>query len=465
MKKMLLAVAAAGALTALTATSAMAFENEFHGMFKFMGYYGNFLNGAGTYLGPDAKEGFFAEQRARLQYIAKANDNLKLVTHFELDSRYGGGNWMAKGSSTGYKGTTGDDGGNLDADQLTLETKNIYLDYNCPITGANVKVGAQPWADAYNSLFILADMTGAYVTKSFDPVTVSAGWFRFDDNTLGNTNEPGKHTSDLYVLDAKVAPNKNIKVGASYYYVQNSSDLGTAWTSATTYNSGPAFSNLNMVGANATLSFDPVTISPFAAYQFGNTDELIAAKHVQNDISAYLLGTTAKVKTGNGSINMAAIYMSGDDNGTGKSNSWQTISSAATYFNAGNMWLLARPGQATNTSTTIYGTDMTLGGRGLFLASLGYEGTVGKMFYNTNVGYAQTAEERAGEDGYIGCEINAQVGYKLYDNLSASVAGAYVALGDGMNSKSGHLINPAKPYGFADAKDPFLVNVQLSYAF
>jgi hypothetical protein len=71
MKKTLLAVAAAGALTALTATSAMAFENEFHGMYRFAGFYGNFFEG--TTFSPsqaaaalDGKtndgSGFFAEQ-------------------------------------------------------------------------------------------------------------------------------------------------------------------------------------------------------------------------------------------------------------------------------------------------------------------------------------------------------------------------------------------------------------------
>ena len=32
----------------------------------------------------------YFEQRARLQYTAKVSDDLKLVTHFELDTRFGG---------------------------------------------------------------------------------------------------------------------------------------------------------------------------------------------------------------------------------------------------------------------------------------------------------------------------------------------------------------------------------------
>ena len=98
MKKKFIAVAAGVAVSAAMAVPALALENEFHGMYKAFGYSSNFFNGQtlskaqaqGSLtstpaipvgrLNSDAHSGFFAEQRARLQYIAKANDNLKLVT-------------------------------------------------------------------------------------------------------------------------------------------------------------------------------------------------------------------------------------------------------------------------------------------------------------------------------------------------------------------------------------------------
>ena len=70
---------------------------------------------------------------------------------------------------------SGNDAGNIDADQLTLETKSVYLDFNCPITGANFKVGLQPWADSYQSLFLLADMTGVTPPRNLPPLPLSAG--------------------------------------------------------------------------------------------------------------------------------------------------------------------------------------------------------------------------------------------------------------------------------------------------
>ncbi|BCG45813.1 LamB porin family protein, putative [Citrifermentans bremense] len=441
-QKKMLAFAAVTALSAATAVPAMALENEFHGMFKFMGYQSNSLTGgnSGTVnLNSDAHSGFFAEQRARLMYIAKANDNLKLVTHFELDTRFGG-------VTGGYKGIgTGNDSGNLDADQLTLETKNIYLDFNEPNTSTNFKVGMQPWTDAYGSLFLSADMTGVYATKKFDPATVSLGWFRFDDNTLptGTNTGAGQFTADLIVLDGKFALNKDMTVGASYYNIQN--DTGARLGAAATPGVGD-FELLHMLGVNADLKFGDVVVKPFAAYQFGELN-------ANDDISAYVLGASGKVKVGPGAVNFAGYYLSGDKNTTGDTDSFQTVTAATTYFNPANMWLLVRPNQATNTSTSVLNNDMTAEGRGTYGVFAGYEGTANKVFYNANLGYMATSEKRAGEKSSLGTEVNAQVGYKIYDNLSTSVAAAYVFLGDAFDDPAG---NP---------DDPYLFNVQVSYLF
>ncbi len=440
-QKKLLAFAAVSALSAATAVPAMALENEFHGMFKFMGYQTNALQGGDLKVlaSDDAHSGFFAEQRARIMYTAKANDNLKLVTHFELDTRFGG---LKVTDTKGYKGTyNGNDGGQLDADSLTLETKNVYLDFNCPITGANFKVGMQPWADAYQSLFLLADMTGVIGSKKVDNFTGSLGWFRFDDNTAAiaaadTTNTgAGEYTADLIVVDGKYALNKDITLGASYYNVQNDSGTTT-----------PNYELLHMIGLNADMKFGDAVVKPFAAYQFGE-------KNDTTDISAYMFGATAKVKVGPGSVNLAGYYLSGDNNNTGDVKSFQTIAASTTYFNASNMWLLQRPGQAINTSTSLLGNDNTAKGLGSAGVFAGYEGTMDKVFYNANVGYMTTSKKNAAGDKSIGTEINAQVGYKVYDNLSASVAGAYAFLGNYFDATA------------PDADNPYLVNVQLSYAF
>ena len=144
MKKRLLAVAAVSALTVATAVPALAFENEFHGLFRVRGIIDNFNDGGGGAVKPSISSptSNYIEQRARLMYIAKANDDLKLVTHFEIDSRWGD-------NSYGSNNTWRNNGGGIGADQTNLETKNVYLDFNIPSTPLNVKLGIQGFDDGY----------------------------------------------------------------------------------------------------------------------------------------------------------------------------------------------------------------------------------------------------------------------------------------------------------------------------
>ena len=442
--KKILAFAAVSALSAATAVPAMALENEFHGLYRAFGFMTNAETGGGTFnFAKDAKTSSYVEQRARIMYIAKANDNLKLVTHFELDNRWGG--------QTGTKYQTNDAGG-LDADQVTLETKNIYLDFNCPLTGANVKIGMQPFSDAYKGVFGAFDGSGLVLSKKLDAFTPTFAYFRFNDNDYSAAvGAVGKQTEDMAVLDGKFAVNKDLTVGASYYFVQR--DLPAASTTI-------AAENLHMLGVNAAAKFGPAAVDAYAAYQFG---EFSGAR----DLSAYMVGANAKIKAGPGSVNVAALYLSGEDNvATGTTadyGGFQTLAAggAVSYYNPSNMWLLIRNGQTINSSTAVIGTDLTVSGRGLMGLFAGYEGTAGKVFYNANIGYAATAEERGSEDGPLGTEVNATVGYKLYDNLAVSATAAYAFLGDGLNSTTA----ATRIGGASDADDPYLTAIQFNYTF
>lgn len=255
-------------------------------------------------------------------------------------------------------------------------------------------------------------------------------------------------------MDGKFAVNKDVTVGATYYNIQNDTVAIPATATTAAVPRAVNYDLLHMIGVNADLKFGDVVVKPFAAYQFGEINS-------NDDISAYVLGATGKVKVGAGAVNFAGYYLSGDKNTTGDTDSFQTVAAATTYFNPANMWLLVRPNQAINTSTSVVNNDMTIGGRGSYGVFAGYEGTANKLFYNANIGYMAAAEKRDGEKSSIGTEINAQVGYKIYDNLSASVAAAYAFLGDGLTSTG----NRIDGFGAANADDPYLFNMQLSYLF
>jgi len=468
MKKSLIVLGAA-AMVAAAAVPALAFENEFHGMYRSFGYLSNAYSGGGTFnenKRSASQNSNYIEQRARIQYIAKASDDLKLVTHFELDSLFGGKN------DAKYRFST--DAGVLDADGISIETKNVYLDFNVAAP-LNVKLGIQPFSDNYQGVFGNFDGAGVVATGKFGILTPSLGWFRTNQDNVaaaagttngGNIAYPiGKKSTDFTTVDIKAALNKDITVGGSYYLLTKDSAKGILDANgAAPAGSGiPAAQLVHTLGLNAAAKVGPAALNAFAAYQFGEFNDT-------RDLSAYSAGVVAKVKAGPGNVNFSTLYLSGEKNTAGTDNykGWQQIASSGTtsYFSASNMWLLIRNGATINTSTAIGTNDLTKGGRGLFGVFAGYDGTAGKVFYAANAGYAQVAEKRGTEKGDIGTELNATVGYKLYDALSVSLNGAYAMLGDGAKNAVadgglGFYAGPAK----TTAVNPYATFVRVDYAF
>lgn len=440
-KKTVAIVTAAGALAAIS-VPAMALENEFHGMYRAFAYLTNATSGGGGFnLVNGSQTDKYIEQRARIQYIAKASDDLKLVTHFELDTKFGGQNTSA-GAAVSNKYPIGD-GGALDADRISIETKNVYLDFNCPITGSNVKVGVQPFNDAYQGTFGNFDGSGVAISKKFNNFTGTYAYFTTANTGSGTAFPSYKTATDLNVLDAKFAVNKDITVGANYYNVLSGADS--------------LF--LNMIGLNAAAKIGPAAISASAGYQFGDSVT------VGRKLSAFGGAVAAKLDAGPGKVNVAALYLSGDTAKAGSDNEgWQAIRSDVTYFTPANMWLITRNAATINSSTAIGGSsDITRGGRGIIGVFAGYDGAMDKIFYNANIGWAQVAEKQAAADAAIGTELNATVGYKLYSSLSVSATAAYAILGDGYGKTNVVLLNGANVAKSYD--NPFLTNIQLNYTF
>ena len=454
-KKTVAIATAVGALTAIS-VPAMALENEFHGMFRNFFYLSNALSGGGGFMMKDgAGTSRYAEQRARIQYTAKASDDLKLVTHFELDSRWGGNDVAAGGNADKYG--TSNDAGKLDADGISLETKNVYLDFNCPITGSNVKAGIQPFSDAYQGTFGNWDGAGLQVSKKFSALTGTAAWFRAADTNVKNATDY-KKSADIYVLDGKFALGKDLTLGANYYAVSRDTGTNGTGATATALSANSVVAEFtNMLGLNAAAKVGPAAVTASLGYQFGDFN-------ATRDLKAFGATATAKIDLGVGKVNASALYLSGNKNTTGDYKGWQTAAAGVTYFNASNMWLLIRNGATINSSTSVSGADIANKGLGMIGGFAGFEGALDKIFYSANIGYAEVAEKGAAKSASLGTEVNATVGYKLYSNLSASLTGAYLVLGDGL--KQDVAANTLAGFGAgAKADNPFLTNVQLNYTF
>ncbi len=448
--KKTLVITASAALTVATAVPALALENEFHGIFRLFGAVSNFngslptkdANGNDTGLYLPAEDGkrvptaTYIAQRARLMYIAKANDDLKLVTHFEIDSRWGDAAYTNRRNQ----------GGAIGADTVNLETKSVYLDFNCPITGANVKVGMQPYDDAFKGVLFGADMAGLLASRSFGSLDASAGFFRFDDKGL-----PGKKARDMVAATAKYAVTKDLKVGGAYYFIDDdrSGDYGYVNQEQGETNT---FHNL---GINAEANLGPVTLDGFFLYQFGSLRSPVG-RHV----SAFAGNVGARGKIGPGTARAEFLYVSGDTGGS-STNAFQSVDDEHGFYN-GNMQLLFRDAYAMTIDNAVVYTSNNQD-QGVIAGFLGYDLPItSKLSTSFNAGFASVAKENrnstldTSNGKYLGTEVNASVDYKLFDNMTASVRGAYVILGDYFDD----VTTDGK-----DPEDPYMGSVILNYAF
>ncbi|MDD2310101.1 MAG: hypothetical protein PHH91_11015 [Desulfuromonadaceae bacterium] len=431
-KKVATISVAAGALVAIS-VPAFAMENEFHGMYRLRAIMSNYENSGGGVLSDNSSTLTAFEQRARLQYTAKANADLKLVTQFEIDSSWGDASY-ANGRGTG---------GAMGADTVNLETKHVYLDYNCPLTGANFKVGIQAQGDAYKGVLFNDDMGGAFATKKFGAVTAKAGFARMYDNAGANVT--GQNTGDLYLLDAKYAVSKDLSVGGSYYLVHND-----------TLNLNAA--NMHMVGVNAAAKFGIVNADAFVAYQGGT--ELYSA--VGKDLSAFAAQLNAQVNLDKaGTVRANVLYLSGDDGKDAKNtNEWQSLKSGTTQTSASNnyygskMKLLVRNAYNMDTDKALV-FQLT----NLTILTAGYDAKINdKLGASVNVGYAMFNEKGTRDSASIGTELNGQLDYKMFSNLTASLEAAYVVLGDAYKGTGGAVANKLPD-------NPYMTSVMMNYSF
>ncbi|NVO00595.1 MAG: hypothetical protein HXX17_14865 [Geobacteraceae bacterium] len=465
MKKQLVILSAA-AMVAAAAVPALALENEFHGMFLTQGISSNLNNGT---TGPVAVsqanlalDKTFVDQRARLQYIAKANDDLKLVTHFEFDGRWG---------DNSYSGGARNSGLALGADSTSIEVKSVYLDFNIPGAPVNAKVGMQGLNDAYKGVFVGNDAAGALLTTKLGAATVSTGWFRFDDARAAG-QALGKTTRDFTLLDGSFAVSKDVKVGASYYYYFDDNAALSGTGTGIFAGNGKGEQQIHMLGVNGAATFGPATLDGFFLYQDGVIrNSAFTSKH----LSAFAANVGAKVNVGPGAVKTSFLYTSGSDcknanaDGCVGKNSFisaQNETSSAYMesgvFSGANSILIFRGNsyRTSNTDQSIV-SDPSNKGTGIAAAFVGYDGAINKLFFNTNAAFVANAKKQytAGtyknKSQYLGSEINAEVGYKLYDNLRASVQGAYVFLGPAFSHTDGTTY----------AKAPYLGRVILSYTF
>lgn len=536
-KKRILAVAAAGALGALAAVPAMAFENEFHGAYTLKYYLSNYeQGGGGNPLAPSAagvvtspgataynttdslRTNNYFEQRARIFYSAKANDDLKLVTAFEIDSVWGDkaqgqlptGSATAPGNGVFTTAAFRNSGGALEADAVNLETKWVYLDFKIPSTPTRVTAGIQAVKDQLKGIFLDADVAGVITSTKLNALTLNLGYARAYDQSFyanGTLALPkGVENLDIGIVEAKYAVTKDMNVGFAYYLYADGRPtnyggaLGTTTTSANTVNTTTVTGGVNTsatlihtIGLTGDAKVGPVALSGFLAYQNG-VIRGINANGDSDYLNAFAYNLAAKAAVGPGTLKSALLFTSGNSQaastgasrhltgwvGTSQSADavWSSTTGTCTY-NEGGMMLLNRNALNNNTTTdyaVIYNTSngtTPVNAQGMYLYTLGYDATITpKLYTNVNAGAAWVAhtniskpvDKATGKQNatnYMGTEVNIETGYKMYDNLTARFQAAYVILG---GFYKGALSTGSKATPL-DPENPYTARIILSYAF
>lgn len=388
-------------LAAAVATPAMALENQISGSFTSFYDISNYSAVGGTPVHDAKTENYFV-QRVRLGYTAKASEDVKLVTKFELDY-----NWYGNNS---YETSRGG-GAALGADGINLETKNLYLDLNV-VKGLNAKIGMQAYNDAFKGVIFDADMAGLLLSHEYSNASVTAGLFRFADKTAAWTSEMstiGKYTQDMFSLDGKYNFSKALKVGAAYYYFSD--------------NRIPADeAKVHTLGVNAEGELGHLTLSGFALSQFGDRDSATKAKGYVYNLGAKmpLAGGTARTEFLYAGGGKNSLYIPASDNGGTEGGGF--------YDN--EMIILSRDKNATTIDNAIV-YDINNGDQGVIFGSVGFDYPLTpKLSGSVNAGFAAVAKSKGPNNSdFLGTELNVETNYKLMPAVTIGARAGYVFLG------------------------------------
>ena len=466
-QKQMLTIAAAGALTAVTALPAMAFENVFNGTFAVKTYLSNFENGTGSALVPTrdkTKANNFTDQRLRLNYTAKASDDLKLIVQLEMNTLWGN-------TAVSSLANTSGGGGGIETDGINVATRHAYLDFNMG-KSFNMKLGQQPYQDTLKGLYAGSiDLPMALATYKQGGYTLGLGYSRFNDTTgLTGNSFKGDRAADLYLIENTYAFNKDTKVGLAYYL--NVDNVGDA-------TAGGQSKKINTFGLSGQTKLGSLDLSGFAAMQAGYMKNTVAP--ASTSYHGWAANVAAKMKAGKGTARTAFLFASGNNNGNNGSGAhnrgWQTLSAAGSttstgaaqnsYVEGGMMLLTRNPAQGGTNDDGYIRKPVT----NIALLTMGYDASLTeKLYLNGNVGFAWLpasqylsstyAATPANGSDFMGTEINLETGYKLYNNLTLKAQAAYVILGGAYKNTATNNAGTA-----ADPANPWTMRLGAHYSF
>jgi len=523
-----LALWVGGSLVAGNASLALAVENEFHVAYTVRSIVSNFDDGSCTSLGSGISgyangvngafdktksfttlahktyDGFITEQKARLNYSGKVDDDLKVIAQFDISYLFGQGQYMENYQNAGLKQPGYADGGGLGGGDVDLRTKALYVDYRLENKPVRFKVGLQPFTDPYKGTILSNVAAGIVSSYEADKFELQAGWFRlhaveldlaksgsgaesiqggkYIDPATGLPFDDSWRTDDFYLLQGTYKATDALTLGASFYAWQSD------WKS--TFNSGTGAGSVSPTTGTttATTGLTPLNQDDLELYYAGTTAEYKFGKggvldgffvynfgervnHIaktKQHVSAFETSASARIPVGNsGLLRSTVIYTSGDNNPNGKSRSdfggvVNVDGMPESYFTyPGTLLLFTSQIGAVSNRNVLH--SVANEGTGITAGFIGYDHNfTKKLFATANAGFAAANENPYQRQGhYIGTELGGEIGYKFKPTATIRLQGATVLLGsyyDGVAS-DGTTANPKNP------ANPYTARIVLSYLF
>jgi hypothetical protein len=380
MKKIIASAVGLMMLGGVAVTTANAFESKFGGYWRTRLF-------SQTDFNPDSSSYFRVDTRTRLYYTAIFNENFKFVNKFEFDANYGD-----------------DDGGNIGTDGKIFEVKNSYADFT--LGAVNTKLGLQGAVIARGFIFD-DDFAGINVKGTWGTVNPQFMWLRAS----------GEYVSESETDDDIFAVLVPFKIGdmttLNPYFVYRNAD-----SSNEDY----------YLGIDADMNFDVASAWGTFIWQGGtktsreNADFIDDFFDFDNDFdnAGYLFAVGAKASIVHGQF----FYASGDDDAFDRDDDQFAGVPGRSYYWSEIMGLGTFDNRASNGSP---GNGIS----NIWAAQVGVKAPVGERWtLGADLWYASLVESDEFGNDSLGTEVDLKATYKVFDNMSLDLIGAYLFAGD-----------------------------------
>jgi len=374
------------------------------------------------------------DARLRLQMEFVASDDLKGVYQLEVgDVTFGGD--TSKGGEPG-EAVLNDNSGRLSADEVNVETKSLYLDFNVPNTPVNAKVGIMP-AKLGHGIVLNDDVAGILLTGRVEPVAVGVFTYKFEEGDTTIDDD-----TDLYGLYLNTDLQDIGTIGLFGVYGRYQSDTNPRWGSllditesdgdAIDYNGSEAW----WLGLCADIAVDPLVVAFEADYYnetFDATEQFTDAGGEDFDADGWLLYLDIGANLDVAKVGIAGLYATGIDDDDLDDEDGDFRYSAEAF-------LPISPTDPEDACVldwdNLYVLDIQ---RNILTNLMSLKGYVeAEPMDNLVVGLSvqgywkeeDPTDSGKGLDDYIGTEVDLDVEYKIYENLSYQIQAAYMFTDD-----------------------------------